>query len=191
MTAETLQKLQQEDPSLDGVRRAAKGEPSTATGIGFFERDGLVYRQWTPPGMPDDPDMAIEQLVLPSACRNAVLKLAHEIPLAGHMGKTKTTRRVLQRFYWPTVYRDVAKFCRSCGQCQKSSTLCVQRAPLVSLPVVSEPFSRIGMDIVGPLLKPWNQSSANSAASNPHTIINLCLNLGTNPQPILQPVTHI
>jgi len=116
MTAETLQKLQQEDPSLDGVRRAAKGEPSTATGIGFFERDGLVYRQWTPPGMPDDPDMAIEQLVLPSACRNAVLKLAHEIPLAGHMGKTKTTRRVLQRFYWPTVYRDVAKFCRSCGQ---------------------------------------------------------------------------
>ena len=35
------------------------------------------------------------------------------------------------------------------------------------------------------------QSSANSTASNPHIIINLCLNLGTNPQPILQPVTHI
>ena len=36
-----------------------------------------------------------------------------------------------------------------------------------------------------PWLRPWNQSSANSAASNPHIIINLCLNLGTNHHPIL------
>ena len=35
--------------------------------------------------------------------------------------------------------------------------------------------------------QPWKQSSANSAASNPHIIINL----GTNPQSILQAVTHI
>jgi len=51
-----------------------------------------------------------EQLVLPNQCRRVVIELAHSIPLAGHMGKNKTIGRILQRFYWPTVYKDVAEF---------------------------------------------------------------------------------
>lgn len=58
--------------------------------------------------------MGVEQLVMPRMCRRTVLELAHEIPLAGHMGKEKTRRRILQRFYWPTLYKDVADFCKSC-----------------------------------------------------------------------------
>ena len=40
-------------------------------------------------------------------CREAVLRLAYEIPLSGHLGKKKTVERVLRRFYWPTLHRDV------------------------------------------------------------------------------------
>ena len=66
--------------------------------------------------------MAAEQLVLPLQCRRTVLKLAHEVSLAGHLGKEKTARRVLQRFYWPTLYyRDVGEFCKTCGTCQEAS----------------------------------------------------------------------
>ena len=93
----------------------------------------------------------MEQLILPLQCRKTTLQLAHDIPLAGHMGKEKTARRVLQRFYWPTLYRDVAEYCRSCGVCQKSSRRRVRHAPLISLPIVEEPLQRIAMDIVGPL----------------------------------------
>ena len=102
MRAEELRSLQQSHESLAAVRKAAKGEDSTAGG-GFFERDGLLYRRWIPPGRGGE-DMATEQLVLPASCRQAVLNLAHEIPLAGHMGQRKTAKRVLQRFYWPTVW---------------------------------------------------------------------------------------
>ena len=35
------------------------------------------------------------QLVLPSQCRKAVLVLAHEIPLSGHLAKRKTLQRIL------------------------------------------------------------------------------------------------
>ena len=42
-------------------------------------------------------------------------------------------------------------FCRSCVQCQKSSGRKVPPAPFIPLPVISEPFSRIVMDIIGPL----------------------------------------
>ena len=100
--------------------------------------------------------MAVEQLVLPKQCRKTVLHLAHTIPLAGHIGRDKTTRRIPQRFYWPTVYKDTADYCRSCAECQKSRNLRMQRAPLVPLPIIKEPFERITMDIVGPL--PRSQS---------------------------------
>ncbi len=95
--------------------------------------------------------MTVEQLVLPKQCRSTVLQLANKIPLEGHMAKNKIARRVLQRFYWPTLYKDVGDFCKSCGECQKTSPRGVRRAPLIPLPIMEEPFSRIAMDIMGPL----------------------------------------
>ena len=91
-------------------------------------------------------------MVLPNQCREAVLRLAHEIPLSGHLGKKKTVERVLRRFYWPTLHRDVAEWCRTCPECQKTSWASrYSKAPLIPLPIVEEPFSRIVRDIVGPL----------------------------------------
>ena len=81
------------------------------------------------------------------------MAVAHEIPLGGHLGKTKTSQRLLQRFYWPTLYADVAKFCRTCKACQLDSSRRVHKAPLIPLFIISEPFHRIAMDIVGPLPK--------------------------------------
>ena len=81
----------------------------------------------------------------------AVLRLAHDIPMAGHLGRQKTMDRIRQRFYWPKVYHDVKNHCRTCAQCQKSSMKGVRKAPLVPLPIMDEPFQRIAMDIVGPL----------------------------------------
>ena len=93
----------------------------------------------------------MDQLVLPTQCRKAVLQLAHEVPIAGHLGKNKTAKRILRRFYWPTLYKDVEDFCRSCQVCQRFSKQKVVKAPLIPLPVVTEPFRRVAMDIVGPL----------------------------------------
>ena len=41
------------------------------------------------------------------------------------------------------MYEDVVEFCMPSSRCQK--------AALISLPVISEPFEQIAMDIVGPL----------------------------------------
>ena len=131
------------------VNKVADGDPSTA-GVGFFRRDGLLYRRWQRPGQ-DSEALAVEQLVLPLACWPTVLALTHTIPLAGHLGRDKIAQRVLQRFYWPTLFRDVANYCKHCANCQRAGNQKVQRAPLVPLPVIEEPFARIPMDIVGPL----------------------------------------
>ena len=151
ISATELRILQDKDTSLQRIREIADGVPSAAAGEEYFRREGLVYRLYRPPGADDDDARTFEQLVLPTVCRKAVLQLAHDIPMAGHLGKKKTGDRVLQRFYWPGVFRDVEDHCRTCEQCQKTSSKNVKKAPLLPLPIMDEPFKRIAMDIVGPL----------------------------------------
>ena len=143
-----LVKLMKEDESLSEIRSMAAGKTSRVV-EGFYEENGLVHRKWLPSGRTED--MVIDQLVLPSQCRSQVLELAHSVPLAGHLGRKKTEQRILQRFYWPGVHRDVASYCKQCAECQKSSMEGRTHAPLIPLPIISEPFARVAMDIVGPL----------------------------------------
>ena len=128
ISMEELKTLQKTDDTLKEIRKAADQQPSTA-GVGFYRNEGLLYRRWVPPGRDTD-SMALEQLVLPLQCRETLLDLAHSIPIAGHMGKDKTARRILQHFYWPTLYRDVASFCRRCAVCQKTIYYKPHHAPM-------------------------------------------------------------
>eukprot|EP00731_Ephydatia_muelleri_P002613 Em0001g2613a len=57
--------------------------------------------------------------------------------------KKEMLNRILRRFYWPSIIKDVVKYCRSCVQCQKFFARKMPLAPLNPLPVISEPFSRI------------------------------------------------
>ena len=149
VTIQQFEKLQNEDPTLDSVRKAVAGDNVTAAGTGFYRKNGLIYRKWTPPRQ--GVDMTVEQLVVPETCRRQILEVAHTFPLAGHLVRDKTVQRIQQRFYWPTIYQDTKDFCRRCEECQKARGHKVLRAPLIPLPIIGEPFRRIAMDIVGPL----------------------------------------
>ena len=149
VSADEMKVLQDTDTTLQTLKRAAEDDPSEG---GYFLRDGLLFRRWTPPGR-DVETMAVDQLVLPLQCRDTVLNLAHSTPCAGHLGKDKTTDRIFPRFYWPTVHRDVADFCRQCAVCQKTTHYRPSRVPMIPLPVMVEPFQRVAMDLIGPLPK--------------------------------------
>jgi transposase InsO family protein len=143
-----LQSLQKKDNSLSDAWKAASGPPCTAAGPGFFIKDGILMREsCTADGTP------FEQVVVPASCRQDIIKIAHEIPMAGHLGRNKTAKRILAHFYWPTLFRDVREFCRSCDRCQKAGGRKCGKVPLIPLPIMSVPFQRIAMDIVGPLPK--------------------------------------
>ena len=51
----------------------------------------------------------VHQIVLPKCCQNEVMSLAHELPMAGHLGMNKTYHKVLSHFFWPKMKRDVPK----------------------------------------------------------------------------------
>ncbi|GBM97791.1 Retrovirus-related Pol polyprotein from transposon 297 [Araneus ventricosus] len=56
----------------------------------------------------------VKQLVLPKCKRDEVLKVAHEIPLAGHLGEQKTKQLIKYSFFWPEIKKDVKEFCQTC-----------------------------------------------------------------------------
>ena len=152
-TPEQIVAMQQADPSLKQIRDLLSGTVMEDRGSSsqFHYRDGMLYRTWKPQGAEAGGPQEYEQLVLPSQCRGAVLRLAHEVPMAGHLGVTKTKDRVLQRYYWPGVFKDVAQYCRSCEVCQRSTPRRPLRAEMIPMPLMTRPFERIAMDIVGPL----------------------------------------
>jgi hypothetical protein len=39
-----------------------------------------------------------------------VLKLGHDIPLAGHLGNKKTRDRIMQHFFWPGIFNDISEY---------------------------------------------------------------------------------
>ena len=84
-----------------------------------------------------------------------LLSLAHENPMAGHLGVNKTHKRIVTHFWWRTLRKDVAECCKSCPVCQivDKPNQKIPNAPLHPIPAFQEPFSGIIKDCVGPLPK--------------------------------------
>ncbi|XP_063604424.1 uncharacterized protein LOC134779953 [Penaeus indicus] len=50
---------------------------------------------------------------------------------------------------------EIKRYCRSCHACQKTVPKGkIRKAPMVQMPIISEPFSRVAIDIVGPISPP-------------------------------------
>ena len=150
--ADNMRQWQATDPTLAKARDGVKEEESDDR-VGFYYQNGLLYWKWRPEGSAVGDVRTCKQLVLSQQCRQAVLQLAHDVPMVGHMGITRTKDRLLQRYYWPGVFTDIANYCRSCEVCQKSNSKCPTRAKMVSMPLIEQPFQRIAMDVVGPLTR--------------------------------------
>lgn len=143
---ETLIKLQETDPSLTRVRKMALEEPDDGQSY-YTLKNKILYRVY-----PREVGNDIFQIGLPQKYRSLALKMAHDIPMSGHMGVKKARNRILQHFFWPGIFSDTSTYCRSCPECQKGTAKGrVKKVPLVSIPTIDEPFQRIALDFVGPL----------------------------------------
>ena len=102
-----------------------------------------------------DNSESVIQIVVPYKLRTELLKLAHDIASSGHLGVVKTKDRLLLAgFYWPSIGKDVAYYCKTCDVCQRTDKSCVKyKAQMVKPLVIDQPFYRISIDIVGPIAK--------------------------------------
>ena len=154
LTKSDLVAKQHGDPTLEYIyRQVVDLAQVDNTPVCFFEKNGVLMRKWRSPYDRADDASVKYQIVLPESYRIGVLKLAHEGSMSGHLGVRKTKDRILQHFFFPRLGPCVSAFCRTCHTCQLvgKPNQTIPKAHLKPIPVLDEPFSRILIDIVGPL----------------------------------------
>ena len=112
---------------------------------GYRWQDGLLKH-----AEEDGAGETFDQLVVPTSRKKHILKLAHTIPMAGHMSDKKTRALLRRNYTWPGITRDVAEWCKTCPKCQLVKKTSQSKVPLQPMPIVSEPFEFLAFDIIGP-----------------------------------------
>jgi hypothetical protein len=80
------------------------------------------------------------------------MKEVHEGPLGGHFATKITQKKILDvRHWWPTIYRDMHDYYRSCDACQKTRGLTTQSLAKLVTNLLEEPFMKWGLDFMGPI----------------------------------------
>ena len=155
LNRDSLIEQQKADPEVGQLRQAAMSEVEIDdVPDGFYLKDDVLMRKWRDPRSPaSDEWSVVHQVVLPPGYRPDVLRLAHEAPMAGHVGIRRTQSRIMAHFFWPQLHKDVVQFCRTCHVCQVvgKPQPAIKPAPLMPVPAFEEPFSKVMVDCVGPL----------------------------------------
>ena len=84
----------------------------------------------------------LKQVVLPPEYRPHVLGIKHNVKTAGHLGRTKTTFKLLQSLAWRVfIYLNMSNHinCQISGKAGQHPA----KAPLIPISVMSEPFQKI------------------------------------------------
>lgn len=91
------------------------------------------------------------KLVVPESMRRSILKECHDSPLSSHLGTFKTIKRVLQKYYWPGVARDVKEYVKNCSICLQSKPQSKQQyGKMGKMKISNRPWETISMDFMGP-----------------------------------------
>ncbi|GFV11186.1 transposon Tf2-6 polyprotein [Trichonephila clavipes] len=85
---------------------------------------------------------------IPKQHRQDVFSAMHNL---SHPGIRRSVHFLKQRFVWPSISSDVAKWARHCLACQKSKIHRHTRSPVSSFQEPSQRFDHVHLDLIGPL----------------------------------------
>ena len=151
-----LQTLQADDPNLQPIiqmLRSSKdpSKPMKPTGLRhhYFLQKGVLMisppkRRGFIQGRPN--------VVVPITMQNEIITEAHNSSIGGHAGTFKTTERIREEFWWPSIDTDINDHIKACKACQAASNRYRTRsAPLQPLPQTTRPNERVHIDLFGGL----------------------------------------
>lgn len=116
-------------------------------------------------GVVDEED-SLWRLWLPQSLTLPVIQTAHDSITSSHGGYAKTLARIKQKYFWPTMAKDVKIYIDNCDRCKtvKSNNM-ILRPPMEGQFVTNRPFERLYCDFLGPY----------PVTKNKNTCIFICL----------------
>ena len=91
------------------------------------------------------------QTAIPRVQRQKLLRAYHDEN--GHQGIKRTHALIHGKYYWPRMYNDITMYVKSCDVCQRTKRNPDTKVPPLNPLPVTEVFSRMHVDIIGPLSK--------------------------------------
>jgi hypothetical protein len=173
---------QHRDPSLQPLiaflLRKERPTNYSAAALVKLERDAAKFTldpATEPPGLffvPSQPrrgPMSLipmtPRLVIPTEYRTDIISMFHDSPFGGHLGITRTYRKLAVQYYWDTMFADAQKYITACRLCQTEKARRREPAFLVKkMDSPTQPFEILSMDFVCPLPR-TNISSPSSITS--------------------------
>lgn len=129
------------DPSLAPRRTLADANLK-----GFHWKGRRLFRK-----IVDQVFQFAERLCIPTQHRPMLIQMAHDH--TGYQNHWKVLVILRRRFDWPLMARDIMDHCGSCEAYQRCNKEGNRMAPMVSHPVITEPFECAAIDVVGPFPK--------------------------------------
>ncbi len=181
---DSLIAAQKVDPLLAKVRRflladtseiikspSEKALVSSIADAAIVLDDGLIvkYHNHLNVDVIED-ELRFERVCLPAGLVIDCMRYYHDSSLGGHLGFDKTYEAIQVKFYWPSMYSQIAKYVASCDLCQKHKYANRQPYGKMISPRVRLPFEKIAVDLIGPMPK--------STRGNTHAlvIVDTCTN---------------
>ncbi|UYV63208.1 K02A2.6-like, partial [Cordylochernes scorpioides] len=137
--------IDEKNDFIENIKENLSGNKRSIT-QNFKEENGCLYKK--------NPNLEGREwlLVVPKKRRKEIMSEYHNHMLNGHLGVARTTYRLKNKYYWPSMLKDVTEFVKTCHLCQswKGSNQ-LPSGLLQPIPPANYPFERIGIDFVGPL----------------------------------------
>ncbi|UYV64996.1 hypothetical protein LAZ67_3002688 [Cordylochernes scorpioides] len=137
--------IDEKDDFIENIKENLSGNKRSIT-QNFKEENGCLYKK------NPNPEGRAWLLVVPKKRRKEVMSEYHNHMLNGHLGVARTTYRLKNKYYWPSMLKDVSEFVKTCHLCQsRKGSKHLPSGLLQPIPPANYPFERIGIDFVGPL----------------------------------------
>lgn len=93
------------------------------------------------------------KLVTEEAEKQAIIKRFHEDPVfGGHPGQQRLHAKIASVYQWKHLRRDIANFVQNCTQCALNKPKRANIEPLCLTTTPQQPFDRVVIDTLGPLV---------------------------------------
>ncbi len=121
----------------DPICAAILQEPERHRYRTFTVRDGVIYKE--------------KQIYIPNDkhIKTQLLTEAHDVPVSGHVGVTKTIDLLTRTYYWPNMHKEVKQYVTSCLPCQANKPSSQQPMGLLQpLPIPERRWEQVSMDLI-------------------------------------------
>lgn len=99
------------------------------------------------------------ETILNDQDKEELMQMYHDSLLGGHLGITKTLKRINAQVQWKGMRKDVREYIRKCESCQKNKSSKKIKIPMAITTTSTKPFQKIFLDVVGKLPTSYKNNS--------------------------------